>query len=335
MIIMKSKKILFIKRGNTTFENIDFEILSKHYQTKIYIPNFKNTYKGIKLIFNSDLLYYWFPGDYKFLFTVIAKLFRKKILVVGGGQMSTADSKTKRRIATVKYRPFYILLGKISLKLADRIIAVSDYEKKGISRYINSKKIQLIYNTYNTSLFKQNNIVKVKNLVITISTITKSYYKRKGLDIFVELSKIMPEFEFVIIGKDSRDGTSEMIKKMNVKNLKLTGYLGNDELLNYIYRANIYCQFSKQEGFGVALAEAQACGCIPIVSSHGAITEVAGPKAFYISDQENYTEIARKVISASNSSQKLRKEFSLRIKNLYGNNGREKAIIDMIENMFQ
>ena len=52
------KKILFIKRGNTRFENNDIEILSRKFDVKIYEPNFSNLFSCITYIKNTDLIFY-------------------------------------------------------------------------------------------------------------------------------------------------------------------------------------------------------------------------------------------------------------------------------------
>ena len=69
------RKILFIKRGNTRFENNDIEILSRKFDVNVYEPNFLNIFLGISYIKNTDLIFYWFPNDYKFLFSIIGKFF--------------------------------------------------------------------------------------------------------------------------------------------------------------------------------------------------------------------------------------------------------------------
>jgi len=43
-----------------------------------------------------------------------------------------------------------------------------------------------------------------------------------------------------------------------------------------------YVQVSAHEGFGISLAEAMLCECIPVVTNKGALSEVAGESAFYV-----------------------------------------------------
>lgn len=332
---MNKKKILFVKRGFTRFEDNDFNLLSKNFNVKLYEPGFNNIYKVFFELLKVDVLYYWFPNDYKFIISLIAKILNKKIIIVGGGQMSTADTKKNRKFARVQYRFLHRILGILSLKIADKIITVSNYEFNGILRYASKNKMELIYNSIQTKLFNNKNKIKRdQKLIITISGLKNTHYHRKGLDIFVNLSKEMPDYKFVLIGKDCNDGTYEIIKNQVKDNFIITGAVSDDELVNWMFKTSIYCQFSRQEGFGVALAESMACGCIPVVSQFGAIPEVAGPDAYYIEKELNYKEIKSIIIDASKSNIK-RDLFSQRIMRSFNDLTRNKLLIDLVNSVFK
>tara|TARA_B110001452_G_C15217388_1_gene422120 strand:+ start:864 stop:1859 length:996 start_codon:yes stop_codon:yes gene_type:complete len=329
------KRILFIKRGFTRFEDNDFNLLAKNFNVKLYEPGFNNIYKVFSEIRKVDLLYYWFPNDYKFIISLIAKILNKKIIIVGGGQMSTADTKINRKFARVKYRFLHRILGILSLKIADKIIAVSRYEFKGISRYVSKNKISLIFNSIETKLFNNKNKIKRDpKLIITISGLKDTHYHRKGLDVFVNLSKEMPDYKFVLIGKDCNDGTYEIIKNQVKNNFSITGAVSDDELVDWMFKASIYCQFSRQEGFGVALAESMACGCIPVVSQFGAIPEVAGSYGFYADDILDIQNIIKITKVALNSNYNI-DEASKRIHKLFNNVNRESIIINEVSNLLK
>jgi glycosyltransferase involved in cell wall biosynthesis len=280
-----------------------------------------------------DVVFYWFPNDYKLLLSLIGKLFGKKIFIIAGGQMSTGDTRKNRKKAGIKYRPLFIIGGILCLKLADKIVAVSKYELEGLKRYVLPQKIQLLYNTYRTDLFKYCNNQRDTKLIVTVSAINNAYYTRKGLDKFIEAATVLPEFRFVIIGKDLGDGTAAMIKDLQLSNLELTGFIPDEVLVEYLQKAGIYCQLSRQEGFGVALAEAMACGCIPVVSRNGAIPEVAGSEAFYIDEDNNGPQIAQTIVTASMAEPELRRSFSKRIENTFGKSSRSKELFEMFQEL--
>ena len=329
------KKILFIKKGFTRFENNDINLLSRDFDVKVFEPSIYNVSKIFAEVKKVDLLYYWFPNDYKLLISIIGKFLNKKIVVVGGGQMSTADTKEGRKFARVKYRYFHRISGILCLRIANKIIAVSNYELNGLARYAVKNKIALVYNSIDTKLFSgEAKVERDPKLIITVSSLKDTHYHRKGLDIFVKLSREMPDFKFVLIGKDTGDGTAESIMNQAKDNLVMAGSVTDDELVSWMYKASIYCQFSRQEGFGVALAESMACKCIPVVSRYGAIPEVAGPDAYYIENEINYSAIRSTIMNASKAGLS-RDLYAGRIASLFNDMVRDKLIVDTVNSLFQ
>ncbi|MBN1327372.1 MAG: glycosyltransferase, partial [Candidatus Cloacimonetes bacterium] len=61
-----------------------------------------------------------------------------------------------------------------------------------------------------------------------------------------------------------------------------TGKLNHNDLMKLLLSSRVYCQLSFRESFGIALAEAIACGCNPVVTDNGALPEVAGDLAEYV-----------------------------------------------------
>jgi glycosyltransferase involved in cell wall biosynthesis len=87
---------------------------------------------------------------------------------------------------------------KYVLENEDKILAVSEFNKKEILKYTNSKNVELVYNGVDCDKFKPNNAKE--DLVITAGNPTKNTCKLKGIDIFVKAPLAFPKFRFVIIG---------------------------------------------------------------------------------------------------------------------------------------
>lgn len=324
-------KILILKRGYTRFESNDIRFLSKTYDVEVFEPNLTNILRGLWLVYKTDILFYWFPNDYKFLFTLVAFILKKKICVISGGQMATADTKKGRKYAGVKYRLFYVTFARLSLVLADKVIAVSSYEQNNLFRYLPRKRIQLLYNHISDFAEGYSNERKNENLIITITALDKTYFTRKGLDMFLELAANMPEKEFLIIGKVIDHELRNKINGLEIRNLKITGFVSDSVLRDLLNEASVYCQFSRQEGFGVALAEAIAFGCVPVTSSKGAIPEVSGSHGYSI-DIDNFDkeQTAQKVMLASKTEQDVRMNYSNHIREKFSRKTREKALLRIL-----
>jgi glycosyltransferase involved in cell wall biosynthesis len=65
-------------------------------------------------------------------------------------------------------------------------------------------------------------------------------------------------------------------------NLRVTGRLSHEELRALLWSSDVYVQLSWHETFGAAVAEAMACGCVPMVSDQGALREVVGPHGIVV-----------------------------------------------------
>jgi glycosyltransferase involved in cell wall biosynthesis len=60
------------------------------------------------------------------------------------------------------------------------------------------------------------------------------------------------------------------------------GELTREEKVRHMQECSLYCQVSEYEGFGLAIAEAMACGAPVLVSRKGAVPEVVGDCGAYV-----------------------------------------------------
>jgi glycosyltransferase involved in cell wall biosynthesis len=86
-----------------------------------------------------------------------------------------------------------------------------------------------------------------------------------------------PECQFEIIGRKVPGFEFAL-----PPNMTLTDFVPHKELAERMAGYTFYCQLSLSEGFGVALAEAMACGCVPIVSRVGIMDFIAGDSGFIL-----------------------------------------------------
>jgi rhamnosyl/mannosyltransferase len=87
----------------------------------------------------------------------------------------------------------------------------------------------------------------------------------KGINYLIEAEKYIKSDCVILIG--GRGTETERLKAMaNSERIKFIGRISNDYLRCYYYAADIFAFTSctKQEAFGIALAEAMYCGCVPV-----------------------------------------------------------------------
>jgi glycosyltransferase involved in cell wall biosynthesis len=164
-----------------------------------------------------------------------------------------------------------------------------------------------------------------------VNTVSASTIGIKRLDTFLRASVYLPDVKFILVGEIS-DGSINSLKRMAGSNVKFTGYLNHGALLPYFHKAKVYCQLSAHESFGVALAEAMSCGCVPVVTRKYSLPEIVGDTGFYVpyNDPEATADAIRKALT-SNKGLKAR----ARIEKYFSSKTREKKLIREISNSIE
>ena len=149
-----------------------------------------------------------------------------------------------------------------------------------------------------------------------------SEFKIKGVKEKIEDLNI----KFVLIGKH-RDRSIEHLKSVAPPNVEFTGFVSDEELLGWYQKAKVYCQLSMYESFGMTLAEAMACGCVPVAADCAALPEVVGDTGFYVpyGDPKATAEAIEKALQSDKGE-----EARERVKRLFPIERREKEIIDIV-----
>lgn len=277
------RKILFLSAYNSSFVKNDRAILRSFAEvTDLKIPKKRDIFTILKLavkiyvnVSKHDLCFCWFAELPAFLAVLFSKLLNKKSIVVVGGyevanvpEINYGGLLSNKNTNKVKY----------ILKNADLTLAVSQSNMNEISKNFATKELELIYNGVKTDKFFAK---EKKPIAITVGNVTEENLQRKGLQTFVESAAFLPDIQFYLIGKH-HDTSIEHLKSIATKNVSLTGFVNDEELLTYLQEAKVYVQVSAHEGFGISLAEAMLCECIPVVTDKGALPEVAGKSALYV-----------------------------------------------------
>lgn len=97
---------------------------------------------------------------------------------------------------------------------------------------------------------------------------------------FGELRERYPDLSLVLSGSDHYFW-QKIRKEFPQKGIIYTGYISDEELVALYKNARCFVMPSLEEGFGIPLLEAMACGC-PVVSSNaGSLPEVGGDAVLY------------------------------------------------------
>lgn len=188
----------------------------------------------------------------------------------------------------------------ISARKANHIITVSEYSKQDIIKYlkINADKITTIKEAVSDKyriIRDEKQIKKIKekyNIIKPYILTSAASDLRKNTERVLEAFKIFNsiveyKYQLVItsIGEKELRTTNilEKIKELNLeKNVIITGYISDDDLVLLYNGSFIFLFPSIWEGFGLQVLEAFACGVPVITSESTSLVEVAEGSAFFV-----------------------------------------------------
>jgi len=322
---MDSPKILMLNNLQSTFVKNDYDILSSNFQVDVLSGNSVLDYlKQIHKAKGYDLYFSWWGTS---LHTALfAKMFKGKSIIVAGG----GDATEIPEISYGSFTTWKKHIVKFVFENADIVLAVSERTKCDLLRHSKPRSIEVVYNGVDTEKYKPKG--NKENIVLMLAggrTLNSQIVKRKGIETFVKCAKHLPAIQFVLVAKHKNDTCFKHLKDITPSNVKITGFIPFEKLLNYYQRAKVYVQISFYESFGVSVAEAMLCQCIPVVTNRGAIPEVVGDNGFYV--PYGNPEITSKAIKkALDSSNEIGKKARQRIKQKFTLKKRENKLTEII-----
>lgn len=350
----KKSKILFVYINFSTFVEKDFISLNNKANVIKYkfIPHkqlFKFTYQYIKqlsfLIKNInkiDIIYCWFSDYHSFLPALFSKLFNKKMVIITGGTDAVCISELN--YGTLCNKNLRSYLTKKSYQMSNLILPVNKSLIKGTNYYANKNGIKTgiknyvdnitaeiteVATGYDSDKWKLNPNIKKEKRVITVAQISDMRtYKLKGIDLFIDIAKQLPDTNFVIIGMSVN--IQEKIKKDAPSNLIIYEFIENNDLINHLAKAKVYCQFSLSEGLPNALCEAMLCECVPVGSNVNGIPDGIGDTGFIL-HEKNSTKATELVVKALNSETQKGIEARNHIINNFSHKKREELLFNLLE----
>lgn len=301
----RKTRILFVHPSKTTFIEADKRLLSDEYDVRIVdfdvsktdlIDVLRVAYRLFFGVMWADLTYSWFAEKHASKAVILSRLFGKRsIVVVGGYEVA--------KVADIGYGSLLTTKGekvvKRVIERADKVLPVDESLKVCAMENlgVDGKNIEAVPTGYDPERFAPKG--PKSDMVLTAGNLERSVIKRKGLDTFIEAARLLPDIEFVLVGKVV-DEMGEKVKASAPSNVRFTGYLTHDELIGYYQRAKVYCQLSRFEGLPNALCEAMLCGCVPVGTEHCGIPTAIGDAGFYVpyGDAKATSEAISKAITS-------------------------------------
>ncbi|MCX6820364.1 MAG: glycosyltransferase family 4 protein [Candidatus Aenigmarchaeota archaeon] len=131
----------------------------------------------------------------------------------------------------------------------------------GLSMGIDQKKVRMITPGVDLEVFSPAKSVKRDGSVLFVGSLSmdEPAIRTKGLKYVLEAAAMLPDVEFKIMGRYAK-------RMEHTPNVRFVGTTDQKGLVRMYRKAGVVVCASLNEGFGIALLEAMACGC-PIVST--------------------------------------------------------------------
>ena len=292
---MPAASIALVSSGRSSFVEADAVILAREYEVRRLEWSGRNTYRALReAVRDSDLVFCWFAGDHAAVAGFVARRHRRPVVLVAGGADVAAQHDIGYGAMAGSWRSR--ISTRLSIRLADLVLPFSEFSASEILRVRKPRRMEVLYLGVDVNRFAP--LGAKEDLAVTAGAITESNLRRKGHATFVEASRKVPGIRFVLAGAVDRSMETDL-RSSPPPNLELPGYLSDDELLALYRRAKVYVQASAHEGFGLAVAEAMACGCVPVVTRRGSLPEVVGDTGVYVEygDADSTAEGIRTALS--------------------------------------
>lgn len=259
---------------------------------------------------DSDLIFLWW-WTYAAFPVLLSKLLGKKTIITG-----TFNYRAPKANSDFVRRPFWQkILIYYALKNANANILVSINEYNLMNAEL--KLQNLFYSPHIVDTVKyipNSSLTPNTPFILSIIWTGKQNLIRKCLPEIIESAEILKnqnyKIKFVIAGREG-DGFEEIKNEIKNRNLdsmiNLMGEITEENKIAFLQGCSIYLQPSKYEGFGVAIAEAMACGATVLTSDAGEVKNLVENTGLVLGDcsPNNLAEAIKKLLSDDTLRQSL------------------------------
>ena len=266
-----TSRLCLVYQSNAPVVSSDAMLLSERYAVDSFeyrgLKDVPSLFRGVG---EADLTISWFALGHATATVLLSKFFhRPSVVFIGGWDVAAMPEIPYGAMLSATRRRKTIW----TLQNSDIVLAPSDASRQETLRWTN-REVQVLPLGVDTDFFQPPELKEV--LVVTAASVSYSpTIRTKGLDVLFQVARHLPETQFVIAGRQNPQMLHHL-QMMAGPNVQFVGWLEREDLRALFRRANVYAQLSAHESFGLALAEAMACGCTPVVSDRGALPEVVG-----------------------------------------------------------
>lgn len=247
-----------------------------------------------------DVIYIWW-WSYAFLPILLRSFNGAVCIVVGAFHYSTP---LMGGTDFVRRSLVYRTLARFALRKADINIFVSKCEFSSVTENLRVSNPKLVYHGIDTEIYSpavpavNSPVVKKDFTILCISWLERNNIERKCIREVVQAIRLLAErgldVKLKLVGRPGPgfdEFCTSVADMVDAGRVELLGHVSQSEKIALLRSSDLYVSPSLYEGFGIAIAEALACGCPVVTSKNGAVPEVVGRCAVFV-DPASPTSIA-------------------------------------------
>ena len=268
------------------------------------------------ILFRPKKIYVWFNDYHAFLPCL---LFPNRVTIFVGGYDAMSipeirygiffENNIRSKIAKFNYWA----CKKIIFCDKSLIEGFNEYRfnQTGVAWHVNFSildKSQIIPFGVDTKYFKRLNLGDEYDFIMVANIPDERTLRRKGVDVFVQMAKQMPEYKFCLVGLKLG-----MYYYGNVDNLIVYPFMKFHNIRSILSVSKVFCQLSIAEGQPNTLLEAMACECVPVGTSVNGIPDTIGDTGVVIDNVYKLKGALLKALEMDGAMARKRviKEFSM------------------------
>jgi len=325
---MRRLRVSLVYLDDSSFIDRDRKILGEAFDLRdVRCKGKRAIPRIVSAVLRSDLSFCWFALDHAYVACRVARLTGRRCVVVVGG----LDAAKRPDLGYGAHLdPGMSRRTRYTVSHADRVLLVDEHLRAELARNIGVDRSDVLTVPlgFDTDWYSPDN--GPRTTVLTVGIVNDVNVARKGLDVFLEAARRLPEIPFVLVG-GRENAATERLRTSAPPNLRILGRISDEELREQFRRARVYAQLSRYEAFGSALGEAMACGCRPVGTKVGGIsTLIDGTGELVPEGDIDATVAAVRAAYADGDGTAARK----RIMDHFSLEQRRRALLDTIRSLF-
>lgn len=207
----------------------------------------------------------------------------------------------------------------------DLYVAVSDFTRNNLNKYVDNTKTITVHNIVDFPKVKSEKYDKP-----TISCVARLVEYKRVNDLIKAVALIkdeIPEIQCKIIGTGpEEENLKNLTKQLELdENIEFLGFVEeHDDVMKVVNSSDVFCLPSIVEGFGIVIIEAQSLETPFVAARIPPVVESSGQKGGLFFEPKNHEELAKQILTILNDKELYKK---LQIEGLENKNNYTKEVI--------